>query len=249
MATGRVAFTVATAVLVLVAIGLVVGSPWALGVLNGSDLDWARLSDIGQTYGTISAIVAAVALLGVVSSLIIQAREARAARLNAHRGYHAELMRMAMDDPRYMECWGPYLTETFDSESQFTYVNLIVSQWYAEYLVGSISDRSLRGNASSVFASVPGHKYWEAAGANWRDNYSGRRVRRFHLILDETYRKAVERPPVKPPIESSDPPVSARVGASSVVVGAIGGGVAAVIIVYAVRIARKARKGFRNRGA
>lgn len=77
--------------LVLVSIGLVVASPWALRALGGSNLDWSRLSNIGQTYGAVSAIIAAVALLGVVSSLIVQSREAKIARISAQRAHHVEL--------------------------------------------------------------------------------------------------------------------------------------------------------------
>ncbi|HEV2781669.1 MAG TPA: DUF6082 family protein [Actinophytocola sp.] len=53
-----------------------------------------------------SAVIAAIALLGVMISLVIQSREAKAARKSARRAHHVEMMRMAMDDPRYMECWG-----------------------------------------------------------------------------------------------------------------------------------------------
>lgn len=97
-------------------------------------------------------------------SLVIQNREIREARKNARRAHHVELMRMAMDDPRYMECWGPYLTDSFPAETQYTYVNLIVAHWYSEYEVGELSDTLLRAMAVNVFASDPGHHYWEKTG-------------------------------------------------------------------------------------
>jgi hypothetical protein len=75
-----------------------------------------------------SAVIAIVALLGVPAFLIIKSREAKATRINAQRGHHVALMRMAMDEPRYMECLGPYLTENFASETQFVYVNLVIAQ-------------------------------------------------------------------------------------------------------------------------
>lgn len=236
-------------VLVLVSVGLVVASPWALDTLNASGLDWTRLSSIGQTYGAVSAIIAAIALLGVVATLIVQSREAKAARLNAHRGYHAELMRMAMDDPRYMECWGPYLTESFDAEVQLSYVNLIVSQWYAEYHIGELSDASLRMNAASVFSSVPGRHYWETSRANWRNNYSGRRVRRFYQILEDRYREAVKRPPSTPPAQPAS--ASSQPRRSTLwptVLGAAGGAAAVVGLRAARRVfrARISRRGNRS---
>lgn len=193
----------------LVSISLVVASPWALSALERNDnkINWSRLNEIGATYGAVSAIIAAIALLGVAASLVIQNREAKAARKNAQRAHHVDLLRMAMNDPRYMECWGPYLTENFDTERQYTYINLIVTQWHSEYEIGEVTDVLLRASAVSVFASSPGRQYWEAAGSFWRENYSGRRARRFYRVLDEAYREALKNSPSNPlnPVNNEDP--------------------------------------------
>jgi thiosulfate reductase cytochrome b subunit len=81
----------------------VILSPLSLGVLrrNLGNVNWGRLGHIAQTYGAVSAIIAAIALVGVVVSLIIQSREAKAARTNSLRALHVELLKMAMDDPAY----------------------------------------------------------------------------------------------------------------------------------------------------
>jgi hypothetical protein len=223
--------------LVIVSVGLVVTSPLALSALDsGSQVDWNRLSNIGQTYGAVSAIIAAVALLGVVVSLVTQQREAKAARENAQRGHLLDLLRMAMDDPRYMECWGPYLTKNFATEGQFTYVNLIVAHWHSEYAVGEMSDSLLRATAASVFASIPGRRYWQTTGSFWRDNYSGRRARRFHRVLEEAYQEAIKKPPVRPPadvVRKSEPVAGERRWLTVLV--AAGGGAAVAVLVRAIR--------------
>ena len=236
-------FLVAILLLVLVSMGLVVASPLALRALDrDGQIDWNRLSSIGETYGAVSAIVAAVALLGVMVSLVIQSREARAARQNARRAHHVELMRMAMDDPRYMECWGPYLTDTFATEGQYVYINLIVAHWYSEYEVGEMSDTLLRATAASVFASAPGRQYWRNAGTFWRDNYSGRRAKRFHRVLEETCQEAIRKPPSTPPgvIEPESPSVDADRRWVTVLTAACGG--AAVALVAARTIRRTLRR-------
>lgn len=200
MPTGRTVFLAGILLLVIASMGLVVLSPLALRAFaSGDDVDWKRLNEIGGTYGAVSAVVAAVALLGVMVSLAIQNREVREARKNARRAHHVELMRMAMDDPRYMECWGPYLTESFSAETQYTYVNLIVAHWFAEYDVGEMPDTLLRAMTANVFASEPGRHYWERTGMFWRDNYPGKRARRFHQVIEETYQEAIRTPPVSPP--------------------------------------------------
>ena len=234
-------FLVAILLLVLVALGLVVISPLGLQELGGDrQVDWDRLSSIGQTYGAVSAIIAGAALRGVMFSLVIQGREAKAARQNARRAHHVELMRMAMDDPLYMECWGPYLTESFAAEGQYTYINLIVAHWYSEYEVGELSDTLLRATAASVFASGPGRHYWQHTGAFWRDNYSGRRARRFHQVLDETYQEAIKKPPSLPPAvvvpEAHSQPEAARADPrQGRVVAAAAGAAGALIVVRVVR--------------
>ena len=201
----RTALLLSVVLLVISSAGLVLASPWGLLALGRGNLDWNRLSNIGQTYGAVSAVVAAIALVGVVVSLVIQSREAKATRLNSQRDHHVGLMRMAMEDPLYMECFGPYLTESFETERQLTYINLLVAQWYSEYEIGEPSEAPLRAAAANVFTSGPGRRYWEAAGQYWQDNYPGRRAKRFQRVLDEAYREALERPASTTPVDEPGP--------------------------------------------
>lgn len=93
--------------IVAVLAGLVAASPWALRLLDGSAREWNRLSMIGQTYGAASALIAVVALVGVVASLMFQAKENKSNREESARAFHTELLKMAMDDDTYRRCWGP----------------------------------------------------------------------------------------------------------------------------------------------
>ncbi|MGW0502938.1 DUF6082 family protein [Micromonospora sp. NPDC003241] len=58
--------------------------------------DWSLLGNVGEAYGAASAILAGLALMGVAISLIIQAREAKAAREQALRALHTDLLKMAI---------------------------------------------------------------------------------------------------------------------------------------------------------
>jgi hypothetical protein len=236
----RAALFFAMALFVAASICLAVASPWALQRLDNRRIDWRRLSDIGQTYGAVSAIIAAVALLGVAASLVIQSREAKAAYKNAQRAHHTNILVMAMEDPRYMECWGPYFTEDFSSESQFTYVNLIVSQWHAEYQMGELSDALLEATASSVFMSEPGRRYWNISGSFWRDNYADRRTRRFYRILSRAYAESLQKPVSPPPaareVESTAEQDPMRKYRLWLIALSIGCGAAAALAARSIRV-------------
>ena len=118
--------------------------------------------------------------------------------------------------------------------------------WYSEYDVGEMSDVLLRATAIYVFASAPGRRYWQNAGRFWRDNYTGRRARRFHQILEETYQEAIKNPAAVPPVERSavvpaEPGPVAQPRWPVLVVAAVGGAAVAVL----VRVIRQLRVGRR----
>jgi hypothetical protein len=64
-------------------------------------VNWRRLSDVGQTYGAVCAFLTALALGGVVVSLLYQARDVKAAREQASRTFHHELLKTEMESPFY----------------------------------------------------------------------------------------------------------------------------------------------------
>jgi len=195
--------------LVVVSLGLVVLSPFALDRFGMSEA-WGRRSEIGQTYGAAAALVSVLALAGISVSLVLQAREAKIAREYTSRAVHSELMRMAMDDPAYRECWGPFGASGDEvALRQHMYVNLIVSYWQSRYELGMFSDAHLRVGASAMFAAMPGRRFWSAAREARLAVSDTRRLRRFHRILDEEYRKAEAAGPPEPPaVAPAEPPAA-----------------------------------------
>ena len=63
-------------------LSLVLFSPLLLRELTHvKGIDWQQLSNVGQTYGAASAILSGIALVGVVFSLLVQARQAKTERI------------------------------------------------------------------------------------------------------------------------------------------------------------------------
>ncbi|MEV5412824.1 DUF6082 family protein [Thermopolyspora sp. NPDC052614] len=187
-----------TVLLVLLSVALVVLSPFALDA-SGDDREWARRSEIGQTYGAAAALLSVLALAAIGVSLVLQAREAKIAREQASRATHTELLFMAMEDPMYRECWGPFTTAQDEREfKQQLYTNLIVSYWQSRYELGTFTEEHLRHGAGTLFMGQPGRSFWEQAREPRMRTSRTRKARRFHTILDEEYRKAVAAVPTLP---------------------------------------------------
>jgi hypothetical protein len=225
-----------TTLLVLVIIlvsGIVAVSPFALGLLDQQQRDWEQLSWIGQTYGAASALLSVFALIGITVSLFMQAREASAAREQALRAIHTELLQMAMDDEVYRRCWGPFFaSEDPVAQREHTYVNLIISNWQMQYEVRVFSEQHLRSAAHILFSGEVGQRFWAEVRDLRISTSSTRRERRFHEILDEEYRHALSAPasPPKPKNTTAPAPQQRLTRRERQALGVIvvGAGVAAI---------------------
>lgn len=187
--------------IVLLAAGLVGLSPLALDVFQGEARYWERLSFIGQTYGAASALLSVVAIIGVIATLVYQAREVKVAREEARRAAMSDLLKMAMQDPDFNECWGPTgLDEPFTDQRQHMYVNLILSQWQVSFETGALGEKRLRVIAAEMFRGRVGRKFWADAREVRLATTENRRAQRFHQVLDEAYH-SVRHLPVPPPRE------------------------------------------------
>jgi hypothetical protein len=196
--TRRAAFLTALLLLSVVGLGIVLLSPIFLVQLAGlTTADWSRLSEIGQTYGAVSALLAAVAVGGVAVSLLFQARQTRIAELQAHRQYHMELMRMELDNvPLYLPCWGPLDIPTLRGKQQHIYTNLIMNFQSMSYSIRSASESDMRGTLFNIFQGEVGRRYWHHVRPYWRSWAELEpRSRRFFRLVDEEYDRAVAAGP------------------------------------------------------
>lgn len=176
-------------------IGLVVLSPFALTELADFKINWLKLSNVGQTYGAVSALLSSFALVGIAVSLLYQSRDNQNAREQTTRNLQFELIRMAMGDPSLMTAsgapWDLDIPPDSSSIRQFLYVQLWVSFLGGNFTIGELPESAVRHIAGhELFRSEAGRNYWAAVGQVQTANSSGRRKRFFH-ILDDEYRKAI----------------------------------------------------------
>lgn len=211
----RTALIATVLILSSVGLGIVLLSPIFLEQLGKlTAADWSRLSEIGQTYGAVSAVLAAVAVGGVVVSLLLQARQTRAGQVQVLRQFHLELMQMELDNPTlYLPCWGPLDVPTSQGKQQHIYTNLIVSYQWMSYDLDAAPELDIRGALATMFQGEIGRRYWGYARPYWaRWAELGSRSRQFLRLIDEEYQNAVAAgpPTVFDVIEDIQDPASVR---------------------------------------
>ncbi|BCJ54210.1 hypothetical protein Asp14428_56850 [Actinoplanes sp. NBRC 14428] len=183
-------FAFATSLLLFV-LSAIVYSPFIMKGLAGERIDWESLSDVGQAYGGMSAVLAGLALCGVGSSLTLQQRQTRQDRASGERQRHLELIKLAIDHPEFLEVVDIDLFKDPRSAA-LMYANLSVGHWLAAWELGEIDDQELRSNLRTFFRSPLSRAWWNGVGAHWVSG-ANRKRRRFLSIAFEEFTEARKR--------------------------------------------------------
>lgn len=185
----------------LTAVTVIAMTPFLLNSLAPHDLDWGRLSDVSQTYGALSVLFSAAALVGVALSIAHQARQTRMQNEEAHRSEHRDLIQLSLSDPDFVVCWEPPNTPmTQQRWRQILMSTLIVSMWHRDFKLRFLEEQAVRVILEDFFRGEIGRAYWMNSGPLWNrlaTAGSDRRAKRFVRIADEAYAAAVAcGPPV-----------------------------------------------------
>lgn len=183
------------------AIVLVAASPYALraiALLPG--MDWIKLGNVGQAYGAASALLSAIALVAVAYSVFLQAKEARASRRQAARGFHHELIRLALDDPGYLAALGgPGGQIAYSRARKGMYLNLWLAYWEMLFELGDLSEAELRLNVGGqFFNSSEARAFWSSGAETWSELMKSQpraKRARFVRLVDDEYQKALAAGP------------------------------------------------------
>ena len=196
----------------MVVLSLILVSPLLLRqIAKIKGIDWAQLSNIGQTYGAASAILSAIALMGVTLSLLIQARQAKTERIRITRERQIELLRIILDAP---EVYGPVIgvearLSGIDPR-RFIFCTMWVNYARLGYEAGVITEPILHDDIfGPAFKGESMRKWWARTRKYWSgDLIQGRKELKFVQIVDEEYRKAeAAGPPIIHEIEDRAPDV------------------------------------------
>ena len=155
----RTVFLVALVVLLLIFV-----SPLApMSVASYRGVDWSVASDIGQSYGAISAILAGLALLGVVGSVAMQSRQTKIQAQYSARQMHFEITREAWQNPEFLETLGNFSRWERKNLRQHSFINIYLMYLRMGVQSGEVSLSELEEIATEIFATEPGKRYWRQA--------------------------------------------------------------------------------------
>jgi hypothetical protein len=129
-----------------------------------------------------------LAVLGV--SVLVQARQARIAQLQAVRMHQFELFRLAYEQTDLQNVLGR-TSEMGPAEwRQHTYLNLIFRHFEMAYLIKGVTRGDLKRVMEETFRDSFAQKYWDHAGPDFMLNAGSRRARGFHRLVQSAYDRA-----------------------------------------------------------
>ncbi|MER6505919.1 DUF6082 family protein [Nonomuraea sp. NPDC001636] len=207
-----VAFSVIAAMLIL--------SPIALRTLSSvmPPAEWTLLSEIGQAYGPVATLLAALSLAGIAYSALLQARSVRVMTDQNWRLVQFELIRTGLEKPALVQVTdGLWRSPKDDASIQMLILaNAWTNHWRSMHDLGLMEDAELRHHAKNYFDGEVGRKHWETS----RDSYRvAPRSRKFCKIMDEELAKANRskaRPLVYPKTPSAQRQALMAFGAGAV---------------------------------
>ncbi|MEU0597437.1 DUF6082 family protein [Streptomyces sp. NPDC006393] len=161
--------------------------------------DWNDLSDIGQTYAAVAAILSALAVAGVAVSLVIQSRQARVEQWQTVRGFQKDLLLMALDNPIYRDAWGEKGELTGEEWQKHTYTRMVLHYMWLGADTGAIPWGSLPRIAANTFRVESNVRVWARMRQGWLVEAQTAREREFVAIFDTEYQAALRRAPAPVP--------------------------------------------------
>jgi uncharacterized membrane protein YqjE len=174
---------------------LLIFLPVPLLFLSQLDVDWDRLSAIGQSYTAGATLLSGAALIGIVWSLRLQIRQTSILHDQAVRQFQNDLLEYAMSDPLYASVIPANLDSA--SEDQFRR-HVFTTRWlrYYEflYLSNEMPVTSMEVELSEFFAVPDNRTWWQMGRHRWFSKVApiSTRRREFVELVEREYIRAAE---------------------------------------------------------
>jgi hypothetical protein len=168
-----------------------------------------RLSNAGQAYGGLSALLSGVATVAVAAALLLQVRQIRMSQAQGVRMIQIELMGMLIHNPELRPV-SPTLGDVDRGQRlRDIYTNLMLRYLEMGYEIGYFPAQNIRAELLSQFAVEDIRRFWARTRPLQLTSINNKAQRRFAEIVDEAYGAAVAAGPatnVTPAIQIPQPP-------------------------------------------
>jgi Family of unknown function (DUF6082) len=164
------------------------GPPILLVLQRIYHFDWSELSDIGQSFTGVSALLSAAALAAVAVSIRMQAREVRLSHATAVYGFQRELIGMALEESDYLACLGSDGLPV--DEKKFRIYNTLWLRYYelAFESTNLSPTRIVYALKHERFCNSIVRQHWVSVRENWRDTTNPA----FVALVDQAYDAALQ---------------------------------------------------------
>src|SRR5262245_10165894 len=120
-----------------------------------------------MTIAILSTLISSIALIGVVVSLLLQARQLRTNQIQVTRAAQQELIRFSLENP-------DLATEVLGLTDPETYIKQVYLNWYFSYLsmtygISTMSKPNLRLLLVEPFSTEVSREWWTMARQSYHD--------------------------------------------------------------------------------
>jgi len=115
--------------------------------------------------------------------------------MTAQRKRTTEVVQLALQEPRFMQCWGSCFSPQQVDERLFVYTNLVVLTWLSAYEHRLLKDPQAREYLKVFFDSEIPRMYWERHGDWHRPRRRLTRSDRFFALVNDEYLTAIKAGP------------------------------------------------------
>lgn len=176
----------------------VVISPMLMDALYKGNGDYSVGANVGQAFGGASAVVACMTMFAVLTSVIIQHRQLKAIQRDKHEEFNDALVLLAIQNPRYRQCWGTRVAPDGVEEDLFYYCSNILKGWTRSWELRLIDERQAREYLRSFFESEVPRLFFERHGDWHRSGEIKPGRARFSDFANEEYLRAIKAgPPIR----------------------------------------------------
>jgi uncharacterized protein DUF6082 len=175
-------------------VGVVI-SPVLLNAFYADGRDYSVSADVGQAFGGASALIGCMTLFAVLGSVIIQHHQLKEIQRDKHAESTDALVLMAVDNPRFRQCWGARVAPDGIEEDLFYYCSHVLKGWARAWELRKIDERQAREYLRCFFDSEVPRLFFEKYGDWHRRGQTRNHRERFQEFANEEYLRAIKSGP------------------------------------------------------